>query len=371
MSEKMGWVRIFPPKDEAYNQGALTRIYTADLALVGEAAAGQILEVPVGHGYLASAVSVDGRALGIPERFDVAPTDQPREVNLKPRPSADRPQGDPETRSFVAKIAMPRLLSQQVVAFPIGVASFHAIAEIQRYEQPSDRPEERFCLVFPGPRGGCRYAVIPFDRKYGSWIVPRTRWSPAKTPGYFLPDFEFGTSTLEALQGALRHQQPMLARRLASSSVTDLAEEAVSDKLESALAAILGGLLLLQEAPERLPKIEPWTRILFERFPCFPDALPLRVELLAKLGRHRESQDLLRRLPERGTPWTRRGLRVLTERLQFYNLLNHGSDDDTFNLTQWAEGLLAMAHPACVFCVFEKGAVNRLPGEGEAQRGLA
>jgi hypothetical protein len=104
-----------------------------------------------------------------------------------------------------------------------------------------------------------------------------------------------------------------------------------------------------------LKRIEAWTENLFNWFPWLPDALSLRVELLARLGRHDEARDLLAQLPDRGPPWTRRGLRILAERLAYYDTIEDRRSPERHEMTRWYQGLLAMTHPACVFCVFELG----------------
>ncbi len=478
MTKNTAIVRIWAPRTEEVDRGAVTRIYTADFALVGEAASGEALEVPVGDGYVATAVGLDGQALSLPERFNLASTEAPQEVFLKPRPGKEQAPSTPqdsgvetwsaalrsnlggteiqlvalEPRSFPSALPFglstikgsgevllnPRLGNERAHAAtqnseaetwsaavrskldwreiqPVSLESKNfkfadrrplppgaglgplqgvsaAILQSKRKRRigigamrtsvvptdlsgieiqlvASETPGlsvepwlsmgqlpavavARRYLIFPGP-GGRRYAVIPFDSKHGEWIAPRIRWSAAKTEGYALPNFEFDSPQLAALQEALRHRQTMLACGLASRSQADTAEEAVSGKLESALAAALGGLLLLQEAPERLQAIEPWTRALFEHFPWLPDVLPLRADLLAKVGRHRDAQEVLRLLPARGVPWTRLGLRVLAERLHFYSQLER-HDDALANWSQSAQRLLAINHPACVFCVFEE-----------------
>jgi hypothetical protein len=353
VSEKTATVRIWlSDQPDVADRGAVARVYTSDLALIGEAALGESVQLPLGQGYVANAVSSNGQALGLPESFDLVSDVANLDLHLKSRP---RQQSVLSRHAAVSDaVGSPRSSESTRVLIRLqpGNLRIWELNETPPNDGPPEEPEKHQSLAFPGPDGRRRYALVPFDFRDGAWIEPRILWSTAKTQGYVLPDFEFGSPLLAPLQEQLRNRQPMLARAFASRNFGRMAEGAVSAKLESALAAVLGGLVLLDEAPERLPTIEPWTQTLFDRFPRFPDALPLRVDLLAKLGRHREAQDLLRRLPERGVPWTRRGLRILAERLQFYHL--HESDKVVAGWTRWAMRLLAISHPACVFCVFEK-----------------
>jgi hypothetical protein len=126
----------------------------------------------------------------------------------------------------------------------------------------------------------------------------------------------------------------------------------MQQKMHSPLAAVLGGLVLLDDTPDYLKQIEPWTLNLAAAFPMFPDVLPLRAEVLARLGRHDEARQLLSGLPSRALPWTRRGLRILSERLSFYEAAK--SDVPNARALKY-KNLLAMTHPACVFSTFELG----------------
>jgi hypothetical protein len=218
----------------------------------------------------------------------------------------------------------------------------------------SETRDSDWFLGFPGPDGSRRYAVVPFDVRGELRRPPSVTWTRAATPGLFLPLFYFDDPAIDALQAALRYKQLAIARPFARKIIADLAESGVREKMRSPLGAALGGLVLLNEAPDRLKQFESWTVSLFNGFPSIPDSLPLRAELLARLGRHREAREVLRQLPERGPPWTRKGLQILTDRLSFYELTEEQHSEEFHATVRWYQNLLARAHPACVFCVIDE-----------------
>lgn len=411
MTDDLAQVRVVLP-DGDDGAIAVTRVYSADLALIGEAAAGDTISVPPGRDYLASAVAMTGGQIGLPMRFDVSAGAGHIDIPLGARSSAAplnvisrsarqrfkaaRPvdPGDEAVPMAVAAViageptlgidadvgvaaAAPSAPKFQLVETTLSVgASWTAdgraaaigqgqlvpaaglsLAGLAGPQASEPRQGRNWCLVFDGPNQSTRYAIVPFDVQNEVRCPPQLHWSAAWTAQFFLPVFEFAESRANALQTSLRYDRSPQAQPIASKSIAELAETAMAQKTSSPLAAALGGLIMLQETPDRLRDIEPWTANLFNWFPWLPDALPLRVELLAKLGRHEEARSLLLQLPQRGPPWTRRGLRVLVDRMSFYDTTEEESERENHHRdTLWCQSLLAMTHPACVFCVFEVSA---------------
>lgn len=401
-------VRIHLPPGIRDADVALLRIYSLDLALLHEGEADESMELEKGH-YIASAVAMDGGRIGLPTRFDVSEEATDVDVRLSGEASSEtsRQQSSAFRTPFGSTIAVTGTTATSREAPAAGAATAAALEPatfadmtesaseepdfkpaLLRWNLAVDQPmpfamdpipgtfdrlaidfqgrvpgnEETAALVFPGPGNTLRFAITPFDQPEGGpFESPRLQWTPARTRGFFLPNFVFRASSCNALQTALRHRNGSLARPLARR-IRDLSIDAMGDKMRSPLAAVLGGLMLLRESPENLKKIDNWTGNLLNRFPWLPDALPLRVEVLATFGRHREAQALLAdQLKWRGPPWSRRGLQALVERLAYYERTTGFSADADERIAPQYQRLLAMTHPACVFCVIEAADSPDLP----------
>lgn len=396
MTIDLAQVRIVPPDND--DGMVVTRVYSADMALMGQAVAGDPIAVPPGMGYLANALAMNGGPVGLPVRFDVPEGGGPMDVRLDPRNGSKlpTPSDAPEPSIFsrgmaaIERIASPvftgtvfshenprsgepsappfklvtatmdvgrsRGSDGRVIGpfLPVDGANRDLGVHIISGPQPPGPTGGRcWYLIFQGPNHCIRCAVVPFDVQEGCRRPPNLKWSEARTPGFFLPVFEFDDPATNALTSALRYERSPLARPIANKTIAELAESAMARKIHSPLAAALGGLVLLQEASDRLLEIEQWTANLFEWFPWLPDSLPLRVELLARLGRHEEARGLLRQLPERGPPWTFKALRILVDRMAFYQSIEKECSDEQHNAMQRCQSLLAITHPASVFCIFE------------------
>lgn len=385
-------VRIEVPADSATASKAITRVYTADLELVDEGDPGSVLDIPAGTGYLASAVTITGKPVGKPERFDVPEGLSDLALTLRPATNAPRAKAaadaqtmssDDDTSSLSAESALSTAESARVSAErapqpssevthvhlrqrPDGSLAFQpSIDSPFAQNGPSPGVFAIDTLRFPGPGSVTRYGVVPHDVGLGWRREPKISWSAAFTSGLFLPVFDFENKSFTRLVAALQYGRQSAVRKTADGAVTDLANDAVAEKAHSPLTAALGFLVLLAGEPEDLRSIENGSANLFRYFRGIPDALAIRAEVLARLGRHREARAVLDDLPTRGLPWTYRGLRILVNRLAIYGQ----SKDGPGNADSGGQGkdgpasadslllcqkLLAMAHPSCAFCVFEE-----------------
>lgn len=304
-------------------QTAIVRIYASDFALVGEGLAGSSIEVPMGENYFASVVAPDGKPVGLPRRFDVRSRNVT--VNLEARPNSTPERGvdifdsggmlKPQIVAFDAETQLPwKALRQSGLRRSSGIDGDQYLFG-PSYDGAPDLVPTQMALVGPGRT--C-VALIPFDQQDGETKWPSVGWITTESE-HILPVVDFDDDRISALQDALRYRMLSPARSAAEAAMEDLAHQAMREKMRSPLAAVLGGLLLLHDAPQRLERIEEWTRNLYNWFPWLSDALPLRVELLARMGRHIEALKVLEEVEKRGTPWTREGLRILVARMTGYN----------------------------------------------------
>src|ERR1700741_3920357 len=83
MTTDFAQVRIEAP--QTGDGMVVTHVYAADMALVGQAVAGDPIAVPPGTGYLANALAPSGAAVSIPARFDVPEGTGSLDIRLVPR----------------------------------------------------------------------------------------------------------------------------------------------------------------------------------------------------------------------------------------------------------------------------------------------
>jgi hypothetical protein len=99
------------------------------------------------------------------------------------------------------------------------------------------------------------------------------------------------------------------------------AYELLHAKRGGPVSAAVGAYTLLRLGhADQIP--ESWTDNLYRWFPWMPDGIPIRVEHLARLGRHGEAIRILLELPLRGLPIFGEGLSLAVYRLQRYTQLS-------------------------------------------------
>jgi hypothetical protein len=93
-------------------------------------------------------------------------------------------------------------------------------------------------------------------------------------------------------------------------------EAALLESNVSLLRAVTGAYVLLRA--NAIDDVERWLTQLVALAPHLPDLVPLRVELLARLGRHEEAVAALAASIGGACPWFRAGLSYMLERLRLY-----------------------------------------------------
>ena len=87
-------------------------------------------------------------------------------------------------------------------------------------------------------------------------------------------------------------------------------------KKQSPLRATLGAYVLIRA--NQLEGLDEWTSNLVASHPWLPDALAVRVEYLARSGRHPEAMKPLLEIPKSGAPLFRSGIAYLADRAKTY-----------------------------------------------------
>lgn len=364
------------------------RLYTSGLSLVDEALAGVRLTAPVGVSITATAYDDKGRIVAVSDPFNTE-ADSERLVSL----SAVFPASGPNSDAPRRKLSPGRGRSRNSeLELPRGGHAARAwifyrpkseSATISR-QRALERTlpfafEEDFVihtsamvpgpflaargLLFPGPDDKRRLALYPLHRDGRPNRRFDVQWSEARSSGFALPSFVFHDEQLDRAIAAVRYRNANLLGPL-----LDALQAGQDQRLghsRANLAALIAGLANIDD-DSRWEQLDVLSEHLAERL-AIPDAWILRAEILARMGWHQKAQASLRKIRSRQLPWTTAALKLLAQRLSYYD--GEAMESTWTYRKRWYQNLLGMAHPACVFCVLElPGAFTpRRPRSGSAR----
>ncbi|WP_250481284.1 hypothetical protein [Caballeronia sp. GAOx1] len=365
MTDKLTRVVVTIPSLENTDKHSIVQIFTSDFSFVRGGSLGSELLIPPGKDYIARAIGMNGEVVGLPARFKVDVSNEPHFISLD-SPRSGRAFLSTNLHSDKIRIDFRVTLEKSYAQDPLPSAGASPIVEFLNIDSISDElqkalslqqyadgPHRNWFLVFPGPKGVSRQVVIPFDLASGSMNTPVVKWTSARTQGCLLPIFQFDDMDLNTLQSAFRHKHTLLARPIAANIIMSFSDKLAQKKISSPLKYVIAGLMMSPDVASHKEAFNNLTSALLEQFPWLPDALPLRANFLSRIGCHSEARKVLDSLPSSMIPWTRRGMRVLVDRLVFY-ASSEGSGSMFEGLSKKYQLLLAATHPACIFCTFER-----------------
>ncbi|HMM87568.1 carboxypeptidase-like regulatory domain-containing protein [Bradyrhizobium sp.] len=126
--------------------------------------------------------------------------------------------------------------------------------------------------------------------------------------------FDFHDGELNSLLDFADSSKANEARSISSTLVTR--PDYYATKKPSPLRATLGAYVLIRA--NQLEGLDEWTGHLVASHPWLPDTLAVRVEYLARSGRHPEALRVLLDVPQSGAPLFRSGVSYLADRAKTY-----------------------------------------------------
>jgi hypothetical protein len=155
------------------------------------------------------------------------------------------------------------------------------------------------------------YVAVPVDGENGRTTV---HWKADPVSAEVKIRFDFHDKELntffEYVQQGLSQQARSISRTLIRQAESYLEEK------RSVLCAVLAAYVLLRaNEPEGLDR---WSEQLCSRHEWLPDGVAIRIEYLAREGRHQEAAALLPILASRGAPWFRSGVAYAATRARLY-----------------------------------------------------
>ncbi len=356
------------------------RLYTHGLSLVDEALAGVRLTAPVDMSITATAYDNKGRVVAVSDPFKTS-AGPDRMVTLSAMFPAAGLVGDAPWDMISSRrpqfgkdgLEMPRggRAAEVLIFYRPKVEAANISRQRALEHKPPSAFEENFFvrarakalisqsvaasgLLFPGPNEKLRLALYPLHRDRRR---PKQRfdvlWSEAHSSGFALPSFVFHDEQLDRAIAAVRYRNASLLGPLLDAVLAG--EDHQLDHIGANLALLIAGFANIDNE-SRWEQLDKLSECLTERL-AIPDAWVLRAEILARMGWHRKAKASLRKVRSRQLPWTTTALKLLAQRLSYYDTEERVS---TWTYRKrWYQNLLGMAHPACVFCVLElPGAVT-------------
>lgn len=349
------------------------RLYTRSLSLVDEALAGVRLTAPVGLSITATAYDDKGRIVALSDPFKTA-AGPDRNISLSAVFPAGGPDGDApqrvfspgRTRSRKGELELPQGEQAAETWIFYRPKTENATSSRQRalerklpfaFEEDFVIRAEAKALarhflaatgvLFPGPDEKRRLALYPLHRDGRPSQHFDVRWSEAHSRGFALPSFVFHDEQLDRTIAAVRYRNASLLGPLLDTVLAGEGQRL--GHIRANLAVLIAGLANIDD-DSRWEQLDGLSELLAERL-AIPDAWILRAEILARMGWHQKAQASLRKIRFRQLPWTTAALKLLAQRLSYYDG-EHMEGTWTYR-KRWYQNLLGMAHPACVFCVLE------------------
>ena len=154
------------------------------------------------------------------------------------------------------------------------------------------------------------YFSVPVDEG-GSTTV---KWSLDLDTDKLTLDLDFHDGELNSLLDFVEKSKANEARSISRTLVTR--PDYYATKKQSPLRAALGAYVLIRA--NQLDGLDEWTSNLVASHSWLPDAFAIRVEYLARSGRHPEALKLLLDVPKSGAPLFRSGIAYLADRAKTY-----------------------------------------------------
>jgi hypothetical protein len=191
-------------------------------------------------------------------------------------------------------------------------------------------PTTRSNLDIPFSREAA-WIEIESSRKYNYFAVPvdeagstTVEWALDIKSEKLNLKFDFHDGELNLFLDFIENDRALEARSI--SQILVMRPDYYASKKQSPLRATLGAYVLLRA--NLLEGLETWTSNLVSSFTWLPDALAIRVEYLARNGRHQEAVKLLLDFPKWGAPLFRSGIGYMADRAKTYaRLVSKGGTD--------------------------------------------
>lgn len=306
------------------------------------------IEVPPGR-YLVTATLPDGQQAGTDEIVEIKPDENKEvvlsldDIEIPPTLQSTAPWGD-SIKQFVQPIA--KLFVAQPAALVHGnsfaswLKSAAETAPLERVPIARSTIDVKFAqrpvlLEIAAAKDRFTYFAIPIDED-GTTTV---RWQIDEATGTPTVGFDFNgplNSFFDYVQAGFAPQAQSLSRPL-----TREAERYLGQKQRSPLRAALAAYVLLRA--NELESLDAATLALLSTCSWLPDALPIRMEYLARKARHDEALALLQGLPTRGMPWFRSGIVYAAARAKYYATVTGATDGDLHAADRTALATLATA----------------------------
>lgn len=325
-------IRMDVPKDRRWTGGVPIEIRDAKtLALTGRTLPGSKFGVPEGK-YWVGVILPDGQQISSDDLVDIGPGES-KEVELKLH-DLDVPesleQGALVSKSVkaAADFASPawRWFTSTSAACVRGnwLAAQLKPGSVQlRRERLSNLVLETragnlpLILEIVGAKDATSYFAVPVDGPNGRTT---TQWQFDGASKQVNVKFDFHDGELNTFFDYVQGQGGIQEARSISRNILGQAEQYMEER-KSPLRAALAAYVLLRA--NEIEGLDECTRRLCDDCNWLPDGAAIRIEYLAREGRHLDAAKMIPMLVERGAPWFRSGVAYVAGRARLYSSVRH------------------------------------------------
>lgn len=276
-------------------------LVTATLPDGQQASGDEIVEVQQ-HDNKEVVLSLQGEEVPSPLQ-STAPWTDPLKALFRPFANMARSAVGSRPVTLVHDIRLGTLLRLDPQASPRRTIVARTTIEMKLTDGPA--------LLEIGTERGSSYFAVPVDESGATTV----QWDTDATPPAARFDFNSPvTAFFDYVQGGFAPQARTLSRLLVKQ-----AESYLKGKDRSPLQAALAAYVLLRR--NELDGLDSWTAELRRTCKWLPDAHAIRMEYLARVGRHLEAAVVLRELPSCSVPWFRSGIVYAAARAKYYHSL--------------------------------------------------
>jgi hypothetical protein len=168
--------------------------------------------------------------------------------------------------------------------------------------------------------GRYNYVAVPIDEGGATTV----EWALDIKSDKLSLKVDFHDGELNSFVDFIQNDKAFEARSISQTMIAR--PDSYATKRQSSLRATLGAYVLIRA--NLLDGLDTWTSKLISSSPWLPDGPAIRVEYLARNGRHQDALDLLLNMPGLGAPLFRSGIGYLADRAKTYaRLVSKGRSD--------------------------------------------
>lgn len=166
------------------------------------------------------------------------------------------------------------------------------------------------------------YFAVPVDGENGRTTAA---WEVDNASGQVNVHFDFHDGELNTFFDYVQKGGNQEARSISRTLIGQA--EKYAEEQKSPLRAVLAAYVLLRANEDE--GLGDWSERLCSKCEWLPDGVAVRIEYLAREGKHMEAAELMPELAQRGAPWFRSGVAYVASRAKLYSSVRRSTSTKT------------------------------------------